>query len=339
MARIVIELTNRCNLSCTHCFDGRHSADGDLKIEIIEKILASAKAHGFDYLAFTGGDPTVHPRFIEILKMVYEAGYNFGFVTNGQNFTKIYGNILPLRDRLTGVTFSLDGAKEDTHDRLRGKGSYSRVMKAVSVCVVKDIPFTFNMVITSQNRPEVGEMAELATKLGSRGLRFGHLMPTPLTTVQNLDLSPEERREVESTIWRLREYYPIPIVMAPGYYITDLFPCAPLQMQEFNIDWRGNVTRCCHLSSHGGDVGNEDIIGNLAEMPFSEAYERLVESNREFHRRKLEHRAGGNFKDSHYFPCWYCENYFKKVDWLKKFPNNPWSSRVWNNLNLKRVLG
>src|SRR6266851_5319346 len=139
MARIVIELTNRCNLSCTHCFEGRHSADGDIKIEIIEKILQSAKDHGFNHLSFTGGDPTVHPRFIEIIKMVSESGYSISFVTNGQNFTKIYQNLLPYRDRLAGITFSLDGAREETHDRLCGKGSYRRVMKAVSVCVVKDI--------------------------------------------------------------------------------------------------------------------------------------------------------------------------------------------------------
>jgi hypothetical protein len=81
-------------------------------------------------------------------------------------------------------------------------------------------------------------------------------------------------------------------------------------------------------------VGNEDIIGNLGEMTFSEAYERLVEENRKFHREKLEHHAGNNFKDSDYFPCWYCENYFKKVDWLRKFPKNPWSSRAWTDLRI-----
>lgn len=329
MPGIVIELTNRCNLRCQHCFDGRHSADGDLKTGILEKILQGAKVHGFDYLSFTGGEPTMHPEFAEILAMVCEAGYKFGFVTNGWNFTKIYRKILPYHDRLSGITFSLDGAREETHDMLRGKGSYRRVMKAVSVCVVKDIPFTFNAVITSRNRGELKEMAEFSTKLGSRGLRFGHLMPTPLTAEKDLDLSPEDRRETEATVWQLQQAFSIPVVMAPGYYTTNLFPCAPLQMQEFNIDWRGNVTTCCHLSGHGDGEGNQDVIGNLGKMSFSEANKRLVESNKKFRKKKIEHHSNGNFKDSDYFPCWYCSNYFKKVDWLKKFPESPWSSRVW----------
>lgn len=329
MPGILIELTNRCNLSCHHCLDGRHRGAGDLKIEIIERILQNAREHGFDHLSFTGGEPTLHPRFIEMLTMVSEAGYNFGFVTNGWNFTRIYEKLLPHRNSLTGITFSLEGAKEETHDRLRGRGSYRRVMQAVSICVVKDIPFTFNTVITSHNRGELHEIAEISAKLGSRGLRFGHLISTPRIVSGNMDLSPVERRQTEVIIWQLQKTLSIPIVMAPGYYTTDLFPCAPLKMQEINIDWRGNVTMCCNLSGHGEDVGNDDIIGNLNEMSFSEAYGRLIQVNGKFQKDKLEHHSNGKFRDSDYFPCWYCLNYFKKVDWLKEFPENPWSRGVW----------
>ena len=103
------------------------------------------------------------------------------------------------------MTFSLDGAREETHDRLRGKGSYRRVMRAASICVFKDLPFTLNMVLTAQNRHEVAEMVWLAERLGSGGVRFGHLMPTPETALRRLDLSPQERREVEAEIWRLQK--------------------------------------------------------------------------------------------------------------------------------------
>ena len=62
-------------------------------------------------------------------------------------------------------------------------------MRAASICVLKSLPFTFNMVLTAQNRHEVGEMVSLAKSLGSRGVRFGHLMPTPETAMRGLDLS------------------------------------------------------------------------------------------------------------------------------------------------------
>ncbi|TLD42025.1 MAG: radical SAM domain protein [Candidatus Jettenia ecosi] len=326
---MLIELTNRCNLSCHHCLDRRHSGDGDLKIEIFERILQNARKHGFDYISFTGGEPTLHPGFTEMLTMVSEAGYNFGFVTNGWNFTRIYEKLLPHSNKLTGITFSLDGAREETHDRLRGRDSYRRMMQAVSICVVKDVPFTFNTVITSYNRGELKEMAGLAAKLGSRGLRFGHLISHPRTETEYLGLSPAERKETEAIIWQLQNTLHMPIVMASGYYTTDLFPCAPLKMQEISVNWRGNITACCNLSGHGEDVGNDDIIGNLHEMRFSEAYGRLVQANRKFQKDKHTLYNNGKFKDSDYFPCWYCLNYFRKVDWLSYYPENPWSSLVW----------
>ena len=70
-------------------------------------------------------------------------------------------------------------------------------MRAISICAFKELPFTLNMVLTAENRNEIEEMVELAERLGSGGVRFGHLMPTPETALRKLDLTPEERREVE----------------------------------------------------------------------------------------------------------------------------------------------
>jgi len=329
MGRIVIELTNRCNLSCTHCFEGRHSADGDLSIDVIETIIKNAKQYGFNHLALTGGDATIHPEFIEIIRIISEADYEYSFVTNGQNFVKFYKKILPFSNKLNIITFSIEGAEEKTNDKIRGEGSYRRLMKAVSVCIFKDIPFTFNFVITSHNYNEIEEAINLSRSLGARGIRFGHLMPTKLTVINDLVLSTYERKRAEKKVWKLQQEYSIPIAFAIGHYTKDLFPCTPLNMQEINIDWQGNVTKCCNLSSRGGDVGDDDIVGNLSEISFEEAYAKLVDLNNKFHSFKLEHHKLKSFKDSDYFPCWYCENYHDKVGWLKRYPKNKWSDKLW----------
>ena len=70
MARIVIELTNRCNLSCGHCFDERHAATGDLSLEILEKVLREGKGCGIEQVSFTGGEPTIHRQFKDIIDLV-----------------------------------------------------------------------------------------------------------------------------------------------------------------------------------------------------------------------------------------------------------------------------
>lgn len=330
MAHIIIELTNRCNLHCQHCFSGRHGGRDDLPLDMIRGVLAEAKAIGFDRLSFTGGDPTVSRHFLEVVRLTCEAGYRFGFNTNGWNFTTMYTKLLPYRAGLDVITFSLDGASEATHDRLRGRGSFRRVMQAMSICVMEDLPFTINMVVTAHNRHEIKQMAQSAVRLGSRGLRFGHLMPSPITTAQQFDLSPWERKLVEAEIAQLCQQSPIPIAMAPGYHTTDLFPCAPLRMQELNIDCHGNVTTCCHLSGHGDGVGDGDVVGNLAEISFTEAYQRIRQVQEQFRQAKLAHLADGTFQDSDFFPCWYCSLHYRKVDWLKTVAGHPWADLIWN---------
>jgi MoaA/NifB/PqqE/SkfB family radical SAM enzyme len=326
MARLVIELTNRCNLRCQHCFDERHAASGDLSLEIVEKVVQEGRDCGIDHLAFTGGEPTLHRQFPEIISRVCDAGYAFSFVSNGTNFTRVYPLLLLQRRWFAGVTFSLDGACEETHDRLRGQGSYRSVMQAASVCVLKDLPFTFNMVLTAQNRHEAGDMVRLAKSLGSGGVRFGHLMNTPETAIRGLDLSPQERREVEAEIWRLQKSTEVPVGMAPGYFSeSPFFPCAPLELKEFNLDYRGNLTLCCHLSGYAGVNEESDVMGNLHKVSLTEACARFRRRVAVYLADKRERVNRGEFGELDHFPCWYCVKYLGKVSGFKNMSQHSWA--------------
>ena len=104
MARIVAELTNRCNLRCRHCFDQRHAASGELSLEVIEKVLREGKECGISHLSFTGGEPTLHRQFSEITARVCESGYTFSLVSNGSTLPRIYREFLKHRQWFKGVT-------------------------------------------------------------------------------------------------------------------------------------------------------------------------------------------------------------------------------------------
>ena len=200
-------------------------------------------------------------------------------------------------------------------------------MRAISICVFKELPFTLNMVLTAQNRNEIGEMVWLAERLGSGGVRFGHLMPTPETALRKLDLTPEERREVESEIWRLKKSASIPVGMAPGYFSeAPFFPCGPLELEEYNLDYNGNLTLCCQLSGNSGANDGTDVIGNLNEISLTEACERFRQRVAIYLADKRDKINSGKFSELDHFPCWYCLKYLGKTSWLNNFPNHPWSA-------------
>jgi MoaA/NifB/PqqE/SkfB family radical SAM enzyme len=323
--QLLIELTNRCNLRCQHCYAERHANSGDLSLGILDKVLREGKPCGIERLSFTGGEPTLHRQFAEVVRRVCAAGYPFAFVSHGGTFPHVYPLLLQSQPWFVGVTFSLDGARETTHDWQRGQGSFRRVMRAASICVIKDLPFALNMVLTARNWHEVPEMVDLAARLGSRGLRFAHLMPTPETAMRGLDLSPQERRAVEAEIWQLKAQAPLLIGLASGYFsAAPFFPCGPLQLQEMNLDYRGNLTLCCHLSGYAGEGFGTEVIGNLRELSLAEACEGFRRRVAQYLDDKHAAVAGGALHDVDHFPCWYCVKYLGKVSWLKQFPQHPW---------------
>lgn len=328
--RVVIELTNRCNLACRHCFSGRHGGNDDLPLEVLENIFSGAGPLGFTHLTFTGGDPTVYRHFGELLERVSNWGYRFSFVTNGYNFASTHKKLLPHLGQLEQVTFSLDGATEATHGALRGPRSYAKVLEAMGLARELGILFTNNMVVTRHNRHELRAMAALLVTLGSGGLRFGHLMHSPITTAQGFDLTLKEREAVEAEIWALRREYAarLPIAMAPGFSTDDPLPCAPLHLQEVNVDCAGRLTKCCHLSSHGPGVGQGDVACDLRTTPFREGFLKLFLQNERFKREK-EARRHAHPREADRSPCWTCQNHFKKVDWLQNFPDHPWVPHLW----------
>jgi MoaA/NifB/PqqE/SkfB family radical SAM enzyme len=326
MARLIIELTNRCNLRCQHCFDERHAATGDLPLPLLEKVLRQGHSCEITDLSFTGGEPTIHRQFADVLSRAASAGYTFSFVSNGQNFRQVLPLLIQHRTSFSGVTFSLDGAQEVTHDQLRGEGSYRRLMQAVSCCVVKELPFTFNMVLTARNCWELTAMVRLAARLGSRGLRFGFLIPTPETAHRGLDLSPEARRRVEAEILEMQHDAPLPVVMAPGYFSPDpFFPCGPLTLQEFNLDYQGNLTLCCQLSGQSGRNGGSDVMGNLHDISLTEAIARFRQRVATYLADKQISVERGTFSGLDHYPCWYCLKYLNKVSWLSNFPQHSWA--------------
>jgi hypothetical protein len=322
MAKLVVELTDRCNLQCGHCPSGRHGGRAQLSIGLLAEVLAEARRSGIDHLAFTGGEPTLHPRFADIAGMTAQAGLDFSLVTNGWSFLKHLDALLAHRERLRMVTFSLDGAREATHDGLRGRGSYRRVLQAVSACVLHGLPFSFNVSLTRVNRGEIGEVVALAAGLGALGVRFGHLMSDPNPAAAGLELTPVERKALDAELRRVQAESEFPVGFAPGGWSKDLFPCAPLQEQEYNLDWRGRLGLCCHLS--GSEAQEEAVAANLNRISLGEALAALWLAREDLKTEKRRRAATGDWRDDDQFPCWYCAKRFRGVEWIRDQPEHPW---------------
>lgn len=324
---IGLELTRHCNLRCSHCFRADLDQVSEIPFETVEKILKEAKSYHRPHIAMTGGETTLHSRFSDILNLITRYGYTFHFVTNGWNYKTLFRDLYPLfgDPRWVGVSYSLDGATAETHDAIRGKGSFNRVLGAIAVAATHKLEVVVQMIVHRNNRHEMESLALLCSKLGVTRLHIAHLQPTPEMVSKNLLHSPAECRDAEREISTLSSHFTMPIILSAGFFDqTPLAHCRFLKMGALNIDFQGRLTACCQLSNLTGVTTEEDIIADLNQTSLEEAHQKLIQTYQQVFNARLEKMKSGQLGEIDQFHCWSCMKHFHKVDWMNDFPENEW---------------
>ncbi len=322
MPRIGIELNNVCNLDCGHCFRDIYRGEGDksdlfFPLELLEKILSDAKPLGYNHIAITGGEPPMHPKFGEACEIIAKHGYTYHFLTNGRNFDKTLKAITPpaRRSKLASISFSLDGATEATHDQIRGKGSYREVVTSIAVCQAMGIDVGMISTINKVNRHEIDQFALLSAHLKVKKHVFVHQNPTQHNFSNDMVLPLEEWRGVERDVARVRGEFRHEIEMAIGFYTEYYLPrCAPLNLEDLNIDFKGRLTLCCQISNYrDGEQDGEDVVGDLRKESLPTALSRLIKLVNTVHQERLEMAVNPAKKEELHYPCLVCLERFGKT--------------------------
>jgi len=324
--RLTVELTNICNLHCSYCLrdeDALYNSPANfLPVDLFARIAADARdAMGIEHVMFTGGEPTLHRQFADILAAVAGSSLTCSFVTNGWNFDRVWPLLAERRETVTHVSFSLDGTTAESHDRWRGKGSFERVVRAFTRCWAGAFPFNVKVGIRRDTVPHLEQFALFAARLGAAGLSFSHIMPTSSEVADASALSLEERAAAEREIALLARIFKMSIGIDVGYYnVARESPCSPLSGVSGNVNYRGQLSLCCNLSGFRGANGHTDIVGDLRSEPFTAALERLravaaAQSERRIRALTMLDAAGEAADLGTGSPCLFCLNTLGKTPW------------------------
>jgi radical SAM protein with 4Fe4S-binding SPASM domain len=266
--------TNRCNLSCMHCYS---KADLDavdtLTTQDIMNTLDKFKENGVKFLIFSGGEPLTRKDIYDIATRCRELGIITYLSTNGLYVGK--NNAQKLIDTFNYIGISIDGS-EKTHDHFRGlEGSFRESMKAVKLLNSYDeAKVGIRFTITKETFDDLKFIFELAEKENIPKVYISHLVYSG-RGLENLemDLTKEQRREaVEYILDKAFEYYDnkrdIEIVTGNMEQDAILFlerfgekyPKLKDEMKKRLISWGGN--------SAGRKLLNIDSEGNVKPDPF-----------------------------------------------------------------------
>lgn len=325
--RLSVELANICNLHCSYCFrseDNLYSHHAEFfPVELLRRIIDEARAAAqITHVSFTGGEPTLHPQFSQILETVAGADLQASFVTNGWRFERTWPALSANRKAVSHVAFSLDGVDRETHDRWRGTGSFDRLIRAFSRCYIAQLPFAIKIVVRRDLVEQLERIAIFAARMGAAALSFVHVMPTSSQFENDVALNRDEQRAAEEEIALLARIFKMKIGIDVGYYNIDeqRAPCSPLSGTSMNVDYRGRLSLCCNLSGFRGAADEPDVVADLNVEPFASALVKL----RALAAAQLEKRTNalvtlrskGATPDLYTgSPCLFCLQSYGKIPW------------------------
>jgi MoaA/NifB/PqqE/SkfB family radical SAM enzyme len=168
----LVNITNVCNLSCTHCFVFRADNPNKPKDKMddatmLAQLTKLRDRHNIKSMLFMGGEPMIRKNLVLAAMPLFERS---SIVTNGTyGIPSVPGHL---------VTVSLDGPKE-MNDPIRGEGVFDKVKQAVFARDPDDgTTVMLQMTVTSQNAAGIEAFVEEVKDWPVTGIAFTFYVPS-----------------------------------------------------------------------------------------------------------------------------------------------------------------
>jgi radical SAM protein with 4Fe4S-binding SPASM domain len=190
---VLIELTFRCNLDCTFCYNDVDQKGTALTKEDYFRFFEDLRDMQVMNLAFSGGEPLAHPDFIALGAKARELGFVIRIKSNGHAIRAELARRIKEEIDPFNIEVSLHGARAETHDRqTRVPGSFEQLMANVREMKKVGLRTKFNTVLTRWNESDLEDMFTLADAKGVELLIDPEVTPRDNGDQRPLDLAASD---------------------------------------------------------------------------------------------------------------------------------------------------
>lgn len=271
---IRIEPSFRCNLRCRYCYNKSYqSLSDEITYSQWEDIIYQAKEMGAESIVnIGGGEPTIYPKFKELVKLINALNMIPVIFTNTQTMTREMAGFL--YDNNVSVIIKLDSLNEFIQDIMTGvAGSHNNIMRGLdnlleagysNVNDEQKLKLGASFVVNKQNAHEVAELWKFCRE---RNIFPNLEMMTPNESGESGEkilLTQEKWREIKTQLLNIdrRKY---------GYNwlpYTPLVGCGCFQiMYSLYITAKGFVRPCAAIEVDYANI-KKHKLKEVVEMPF-----------------------------------------------------------------------
>ena len=262
--RAILSITNRCNLRCLHCYNASaRDISVEKKIEWINDDFAcKLKELGVYHIGLTGGEPLL--RYEHLLNYVnLFSKYHFYIVLTTNGIFLDDEKIEELTQRgVNLIQISVDGANKESHEFIRGEGTYEPIIKFFREDKYKKYNLFPMYTINKHNYKEIETYIEQMIMYGVSQIGFERYIPATGLNVELLELSPDILHESYEKIFMYENKIDIH-VNDPLYTAFKLSKSnASMEVVRFIEEWKVGC-------SAGESSIYIDANGNLYPCTFS----------------------------------------------------------------------
>ena len=171
---LLLNITTFCNALCEFCivYDSLNKPHLNMTDEQIFGALDQGRKDGAVSVGYSGGEPTVHKRFTEIVQYAKDIGYEQQSInTNGIKFKKQQFCEDMVKAGLNNIDFSIHGHTDEMHDKLVDrKGALEACRQAAGHLNALQDEYDFRMsatiVLTRDNSAHLLEICQFLDELG-----------------------------------------------------------------------------------------------------------------------------------------------------------------------------
>lgn len=174
---VLLELTHKCPLECTYCYnqlDFVNTKDVMTKEDWF-RVLEETRALGAVQLGLSGGEPLLNKNIIEIVKKASDLKFYTNLITSGVGAPQ--GIVKKLKEAgLKTIQLGIQSHNKDTMTLItNNKNAFDEKMKFAKEVKEAGLQLIVNTCITRQNIDQVGDIIELAEKLGANYLEIANI--------------------------------------------------------------------------------------------------------------------------------------------------------------------
>ncbi|MFC7139099.1 TIGR04347 family pseudo-SAM/SPASM protein [Halosimplex aquaticum] len=277
---VVWNCTKQCNLYCDHCYAAAETepAPGEMTTAEGKQFLDELAEFGAPVVLFSGGEPLARDDLTELVAHAADAGLRPVLSTNGTLLTEERAaNLRAAGLQYAGV--SVDGMPE-RNDAFRGQdGAFERALEGIQASQAAGLKTGLRYTITRHNADDLEDVVDLLADHGVDRFCFYHLdYGGRGAEIQDVDLTPDERREAVRRVCELtREYHDrgheIETLLVGNY--ADAAYLVEYARREFGTEQAERVYR--YLRANGGDptgerIADVDYQGNVHLTQFWQGY-------------------------------------------------------------------